>query len=142
MIFDKKLYTIFIIPCLVLVSIFAIQYDFEKKILQDGIPIRVAAIHFLNPPRIFWTIYQIIIRLCKQKIRDRIHLHGSIDSLHNYLRKTILPKSLNGDVCDSEADDKDSFDRFFKENRSYDGKFFLSFGIESVEQKSTELEHR
>ncbi|XP_018564497.1 alpha-tocopherol transfer protein-like [Anoplophora glabripennis] len=58
---------------------------------------RIKNIHLINQPSYIETLMNISKTLMKPKILARLHLHSSIEGLHEYLSKEILPKDYNGE---------------------------------------------
>jgi len=94
-----------------------------KRILvtgQEGLPLKVKQVHLVNPPPLFWTLHKIGMRFVKDKIRKRVHLHYSWDSLHKFLPKKILPKSLGGERDEEEIRDTELNERILRRNAPYE----------------------
>ncbi|XP_049851247.1 uncharacterized protein LOC126325807 isoform X1 [Schistocerca gregaria] len=71
------------------------------KMFQDGFPLRLKAVHIVNAPSVFATVFAISKPFLKEKMRQRIHVHGrNMSSLHEYVPYEILPKQLGGMVPD------------------------------------------
>jgi len=62
-------------------------------ITQERFPIRVAGIHVVNNPTIFWPLLQLGISLLPGKLKSRVHLHNGLDSLTKSFPSHILPQS-------------------------------------------------
>ncbi|KAF2349281.1 CRAL-TRIO lipid binding domain, partial [Trinorchestia longiramus] len=73
---------------------------FVKKamtIWQDGYPMRPKALHYINTPQSFDTVFNIFKSFMKEKMRKRVLVHGSdLSSLHQYIPPSMLPKEYGG----------------------------------------------
>jgi len=63
----------------------------------------------------------IVMRLIKEKMRERIHVHYSVDTLHKHLAKENLPVNLGGDLEDEEAVDSNLVTEMLRKNIPYKG---------------------
>ncbi len=81
----------------------------------------MAGLHFLNTPLIFWTIYQVMTRFLKDKLRKRIHFNENANSLHQHIDPKILPRSVGGHLDEDEAFDRTLAPRILKRNIPYEG---------------------
>ena len=71
-------------------------------LLQDAFPARFKAIHLLRHPLYIGIVLGVIKPFMKQKLRDRIHIHGEdYVSLHSFIDPLSLPKDLGGMVENS-----------------------------------------
>lgn len=75
---------------------------FAKKIvdlLQDAIALRIKGIHVVDQPRIFNMVFALFKPFLREKLRNRIHFHGTDRaSLHEYLSPKCLPARFGGNV--------------------------------------------
>ncbi|XP_069978324.1 alpha-tocopherol transfer protein-like isoform X2 [Penaeus vannamei] len=73
---------------------------FVKKaltILQDGYPMRPKGLNYIHTPAAFDTVFSIFKSFMKEKMKKRIHIHGSdLESLHKEIPKEILPVEYGG----------------------------------------------
>ncbi|BES88671.1 CRAL_TRIO_N [Nesidiocoris tenuis] len=73
---------------------------FAKRIvdwLQDSVPLRVKAIHIINQPYIFNMVFALFKPFLREKLRSRIHFHGTDrKSLHKFMDPSCLPKEYGG----------------------------------------------
>ncbi|XP_020857847.1 alpha-tocopherol transfer protein isoform X1 [Phascolarctos cinereus] len=85
---------------------FQITPSVSKKIaavLTDSFPLKVRGIHLINEPIIFHTVFSLIKPFLTEKIKQRIHMHGS-----NYKQSLcrhfpgILPLEYGGETCSME----------------------------------------
>ncbi|KAJ9594066.1 hypothetical protein L9F63_014509 [Diploptera punctata] len=67
-------------------------------VFQDGYPIRPKALHHVNMPSSFMTIFNLFRTFMKEKINKRTHLHENVDSLCQQVPRRILPKEYGGDA--------------------------------------------
>ncbi|XP_049774273.1 clavesin-2-like isoform X1 [Schistocerca cancellata] len=69
------------------------------KMFQDCFPLRLKGVHIVNAPSLFAAVFAISKPFLKEKMRQRIHVHGrNMSSLHEYVPYEILPKQLGGMV--------------------------------------------
>lgn len=93
------------------------------NIIQDSFPCRFKEFHLVNQPFVFSMLFSVVKPFLNQKIRDRIHFHGSdLNSLHGFLSPSLLPPSLGGE-CELD----DSFVQQMLEKNDY-YKDLLKFG--------------
>lgn len=70
-----------------------------KKFLvcvQEAYPVKLKEVHVVNVSPLVDTIVQFVKPFIKEKIRNRIHLHSSFESLHQMIPKDILPEEYGG----------------------------------------------
>ncbi|OXA57018.1 Alpha-tocopherol transfer protein-like [Folsomia candida] len=93
------------------------------KIIQGSFPCRFQEFHLVNQPYIFHLVYSIVKPFLSEKIRDRIHVHGTdLNSLHRFLRPEILPEFLGGSNNNSwDADWLVFMKRMLDKNQHYKG---------------------
>lgn len=65
--------------------------------LMETFPIRVKALHFINPPLGFETAFKIVRTVVSEKIGKRIYVHPSFEDLHKVVSKSLLPAEYGGD---------------------------------------------
>ncbi|XP_047105569.1 clavesin-2-like isoform X2 [Schistocerca piceifrons] len=84
------------------------------RLFQDCFPIRLKAIHVVNEPIFIGSLFSLFKPFIKEKLRKRIHFHGTnLSSLHACLPYEILPRQLGGMVPDFNFT---TFRRIFEEN--------------------------
>lgn len=67
------------------------------RLVQDCIPIRIKGFHVVNEPFFINAIFNVIKQLLTEKLKRRIHFHGSnLKSLHKIIPPEILPNELGG----------------------------------------------
>jgi len=65
--------------------------------MQDGYPMRPKALHYINTPPAFDTVFNIFKGFMKEKMKKRLHFHGSdLSSLHKHVPPSMLPKEYGG----------------------------------------------
>lgn len=66
--------------------------------LQDCFPARFKGIHFIGQPWYVEAALTLIKPFLKEKIKERIFVHGNnLSTLHDYVHKDILPAELGGE---------------------------------------------
>lgn len=67
--------------------------------IQDAITSRLKEVHIVRQPFIFNIVWKVFTPFIKQKLRSRIHFHGTkFDKLHEMLGKSHLPADYGGDL--------------------------------------------
>ncbi|XP_040210203.1 alpha-tocopherol transfer protein [Rana temporaria] len=82
------------------------------SVMTDSFPLKVRGIHFINEPLFFYPVYALIRPFLPDKIKERIHMHGSyyIPTLHQHFSENILPPEYGGtgppimDLCKEWTD--------------------------------------
>jgi len=73
---------------------------FSMKLLgfiQEAMPLRLKEVHMVKQPFVFNMVWQIFKPLIKEKLKNRIHFHGSkMSSLHKFIPPTHLPQEYDG----------------------------------------------
>ncbi|XP_047477055.1 alpha-tocopherol transfer protein-like isoform X2 [Penaeus chinensis] len=68
-----------------------------STIMQDGYPMRPKGLNYIHTPAAFDTVFSIFKSFMKEKMKKRIHIHGSdLESLHKEIPKEILPVEYGG----------------------------------------------
>ncbi|XP_078073210.1 alpha-tocopherol transfer protein [Mustelus asterias] len=69
-----------------------------SAVLVDSFPLKVRGIHMINEPVLFDSVFAIIKPFLPEKIKERIHMHGSNyrHSLFKYFPIHILPTEYGG----------------------------------------------
>ncbi|XP_006821038.1 alpha-tocopherol transfer protein-like isoform X1 [Saccoglossus kowalevskii] len=93
-------------------------------ILQNALPLRFKAMHFVNEPKLFDTAFAIFRPFLSEKLKKRLQFHGDeFGALHNQVPSTLLPVEFGGAV--QEYDNKEwreiikSMTEEFIENNKY-----------------------
>uniref|UniRef100_D3TPJ5 Phosphatidylinositol transfer protein SEC14 n=1 Tax=Glossina morsitans morsitans TaxID=37546 RepID=D3TPJ5_GLOMM len=68
-----------------------IAYDYE------AMPLRVKAVHYINAPKIYDTVYKIFLPMLPQNHQNRIFFHSSLESLCQNVPLKYLPKDIGGE---------------------------------------------
>lgn len=72
-----------------------------KKFLvcvQEAYPVKLKEVHVINISPIVDTIVNFVKPFLKEKIRDRIHIHSSLEDLYKFVPKEMLPTEYGGDA--------------------------------------------
>lgn len=65
--------------------------------IQEGYPMRPKGLNYINTPAAFDTVFNIFKSFMKEKMKKRIHIHGSdLESLHKEVPKECLPVEYGG----------------------------------------------
>ncbi|KAF5274942.1 hypothetical protein FQR65_LT04283 [Abscondita terminalis] len=65
--------------------------------IQEAMPLRLKEVHIVKQPFIFNMIWTIFKPFVKEKLKGRLHFHGSkMSSLHKFLEPSHLPKNYGG----------------------------------------------
>lgn len=64
--------------------------------LLEPFPVRIKAIHLVNPPRGIATVYNLFMSLCHEKLRNRVYMHDTFEDLHKIVDKRHLPVEYGG----------------------------------------------
>lgn len=64
--------------------------------VQEAYPVKLKEVHVVNVSPLVDTIVSWVKPFIKEKIRNRIHLHSTFDTLHQKLPKEILPEEYGG----------------------------------------------
>ncbi|XP_043076815.1 alpha-tocopherol transfer protein isoform X1 [Puntigrus tetrazona] len=69
-----------------------------SSVLTDSFPLKVRGIHLINEPIFFRPVFAMIRPFLPDKIKQRIHMHGSsyARSLSDFFPKAILPPEYGG----------------------------------------------
>ncbi|XP_069951886.1 retinol-binding protein pinta isoform X4 [Cherax quadricarinatus] len=66
-------------------------------IWQEGYPMRPKGLHYINTPAAFDTVFNIFKSFMKEKMRKRVHIHGTdMESLYRHVPKSVLPVEYGG----------------------------------------------
>ncbi|KAF0047462.1 hypothetical protein F2P81_001095 [Scophthalmus maximus] len=70
-----------------------------SSVLSDSFPLKVRGIHLVNEPMFFWPVFAMIRPFLPDKIKQRIHMHGSDfhDSLSDFFSPALLPPDYGGE---------------------------------------------
>lgn len=73
---------------------------------QKALPVKHKEVHWLNLPPIIMTCFYFISSFVTEKLRKRLFLHKNLDSLHDSIPASILPKEYGGVVPWKEMSDR------------------------------------
>ncbi|XP_078665274.1 alpha-tocopherol transfer protein-like isoform X1 [Branchiostoma floridae x Branchiostoma belcheri] len=69
------------------------------NIIQEAFPARIKGMHFVNESPIFDGIFAVLRPFMKEKLKQRIRMHGTVfETLHEHTGTEILPTELGGDA--------------------------------------------
>ena len=95
----------------------------SASFIQDCFPLYFRAIHVVNAPYVFSLAYNIVKPFLNERMKSRIVFHSSMDDLHKFVPKNILPAEFGGDKGD--FDGRESFEAickmedYFKEVKTF-----------------------
>lgn len=72
-----------------------------KKFLicvQEAYPVKLKEVHVINVSPLVDTITNFVKPFLKEKIRQRIHLHSSLESLYKHVPQKMLPTEYGGEA--------------------------------------------
>ncbi|KAL7292795.1 hypothetical protein TKK_0013622 [Trichogramma kaykai] len=64
--------------------------------LQEGLPVRLKGLHFMNTNPVMDVILNMMKPFMKKELMDVLHLHSSLESLDKHIPLEILPNELGG----------------------------------------------
>jgi len=65
--------------------------------IQEGYPIRPKAMHYINTPTGFETVFNIFKAFMKDKMKKRLHVHGNnLEGLQAQVPPSVLPQEYGG----------------------------------------------
>lgn len=92
--------------------------------IQRSFPCRVKNIHIINQPYLFNMIYTIFKPLLSEKLRNRIHFHGTNrKKLINLVGEKALPKEYGGSDLFISPIGEDFWQYFYYWNKEYEEVF-------------------
>ncbi|GBN75320.1 hypothetical protein AVEN_142941-1 [Araneus ventricosus] len=77
------------------------EYSICEVFTENAFPCRVKAVHVVNAPLLFNSVYKIAYPFLSKKIQDRILFHSNKDewkSLHQSIPADVLPEQYNGKI--------------------------------------------
>ena len=77
-----------------------------KKFLvcvQEAYPVKLKEVHVINVSPIVDTIINFVKPFLKEKIRNRIFVHSTLESLYEYVPREMLPAEYGGDAGPIQA---------------------------------------
>lgn len=64
---------------------------------QEGYPFRPKGVHYINTPQAFDALFNLFKPLMREKMKKRIHMHGSnIDGMCKFFPREMLPSEYGG----------------------------------------------
>ncbi|XP_030759611.1 uncharacterized protein LOC115885009 [Sitophilus oryzae] len=78
---------------------------------------RVAGIHYLNLHSSVEMIINLIKKMLKEKLRNRIHIHKNTETLYEYLPRDVLPRDYDGS-CPSLQELQDMWRKKMEESEN------------------------
>lgn len=105
-----------------------------KKFLvcvQEAYPVKLKEVHVVNVSPLVDTIVQWVKPFLKEKIRNRIHLHSTFETLHAKIPKEILPEEYGGTAGKLQ----DFHDAWMKKLEDYGPWFQAQEDIKADESK-------
>ncbi|XP_071526876.1 alpha-tocopherol transfer protein-like isoform X11 [Panulirus ornatus] len=68
-----------------------------STLFQEGYPVRPKGLNYINTPAAFDTVFNIFKSFMKEKMKRRVHIHGSdLESLYKEVPKEVLPVEYGG----------------------------------------------
>ncbi|XP_037051089.1 retinol-binding protein pinta-like [Bradysia coprophila] len=64
---------------------------------QDGMPIRQKGVHYINAPSSFEKIFNIFKSFLNDKMKSRLFIHSSMDSLYKVVPRKLMPAEYEGE---------------------------------------------
>ncbi|KAK9511081.1 hypothetical protein O3M35_005714 [Rhynocoris fuscipes] len=65
--------------------------------IQDAMPLRLKEVHIVKQPFIFNIVWKVFQPFVKEKLKSRLHFHGSdLKSLHKFMDPECLPQNYGG----------------------------------------------
>ncbi|ODN04108.1 Alpha-tocopherol transfer protein-like [Orchesella cincta] len=85
----------------------------------DSLPVKYKSIHLVNHSVIVDLFLPMIKMFMSRKLRQRIVIHSSLESLHEAVPREILPESLGGPLSDEDAFDSKFEQRIIDSEEHY-----------------------
>ncbi|XP_072382632.1 alpha-tocopherol transfer protein-like [Diabrotica undecimpunctata] len=87
-------------------------------ILQEGLPVRLKHIHFINIVSFIDKILAVIKPFMKKELQDKLRVHSDISSLFTYIPQDLLPVEYGGS-CESSEVLKENVKKLIVENEEF-----------------------
>lgn len=88
------------------------------KCCVDSFPLRVKAVHYINPPKFMSRLITFFKMFLSNKIKDRIFVHDNLEDVYQYIPKDIMPTIYGGTDGDIEKLEEDFID-YLVENQAW-----------------------
>lgn len=76
-----------------------------SSLMQDAMPVRLKSLNLVNESRIIDVLYAILTKFMKEKMKNRIQLHGNdFKTLHEKIDPRFLPFALGGTGPDLDGE--------------------------------------
>ncbi|VVC39804.1 Hypothetical protein CINCED_3A020519 [Cinara cedri] len=66
----------------------------------NSFPLSVKGFHFINPPKFIGKIMTLAKMLLPKKLKNRIYVHNTLESLYQFIPKDVLPDQYGGTAGD------------------------------------------
>ncbi|CRK86620.1 CLUMA_CG000457, isoform A [Clunio marinus] len=114
-----------------LAHLIQMQPAFIKKMTmmwQDGLPIRQKGVHYINTPKSFEQVFNIIKSFMNEKMRSRVYVHSSLDSLYKVVPRRLMPSEYEGEAGSLQS----LVEKWEKKLHSYRDYFVedIKFGVD------------
>ncbi|KAK4297854.1 hypothetical protein Pmani_029763 [Petrolisthes manimaculis] len=114
---------------LTLQHVSALPLPLVRKVLktwQEGYPLRPKSVHYINTHSAFDTLYNLFRPFMKEKMKKRIHIHGSnLTKMYKHVPREMLPREYGGtsgtiqDIADYWVAKMDDHRDWFLEDENY-----------------------
>ncbi|XP_007245158.2 alpha-tocopherol transfer protein [Astyanax mexicanus] len=109
-----------------------------SSVLTDSFPLKVRGIHLINEPIFFRPVFKMIRPFLPDKIKQRVHIHGSsyTASLYEHFPKAIFPPEYGGtgpglaEACEEWTD-------FIMQSEDYLQRLSVDLGGDSSQGSSS-----
>ncbi|CAJ1087354.1 alpha-tocopherol transfer protein [Xyrichtys novacula] len=90
-----------------------------SSVLSESFPLKVRGIHLVNEPMFFRPVFTMISPFLPDKIKQRIHMHGSDfhDSLSDFFSPHVLPPEYGGEGPSVETACQDWTNQLFQSEK-------------------------
>ncbi|XP_050502664.1 alpha-tocopherol transfer protein-like [Diabrotica virgifera virgifera] len=87
-------------------------------ILQEGLPVRLKHIHFINIVSFMDKILALIKPFMKKELQEKLRVHTDINSLYTYIPQDLLPVEYGGS-CESSDVLKENVKKLLVDNEDF-----------------------
>ncbi|XP_067141839.1 alpha-tocopherol transfer protein-like isoform X1 [Centruroides vittatus] len=91
-------------------------------LLKDTYPLRYKEIHYVNMNIIIKAILTMMIPLLPAKLKERLHFHSDMSTLHEFIHPDFLPLELGGNLPSDPSEFNNMIranEEFFRKNEEY-----------------------